>query len=41
MKYIYRILPLLLLLALTQSTFGWGRMGHELVGDVAQRHLTP
>jgi nuclease S1 len=41
MKTSYRILALLLLLVLTQPTFGWGATGHELVGDVAERHLTP
>ena len=40
MKTSCRILPLLLLLAITQSAFGWGAAGHELVGDVAKRYLT-
>ena len=34
-------IALLIIILTTPQAHGWGRMGHELVGDVAQRHLTP
>jgi hypothetical protein len=32
---------LLLLLAASQAAWGWGTLGHRMVGDIAQRHLAP
>jgi hypothetical protein len=34
-------IALLVICLITPQAHGWGRLGHELVGDVAQRHLTP
>lgn len=40
MNHFFRTVPLLVLLALASPTFGWGQLGHQLVGDVAEQYLT-
>lgn len=38
---LYRLMTLLLLLCIAQSGFGWGKTGHRVVAEIAQRHLSP
>lgn len=40
MKYRTKYLAIVILVGVTSEAFGWGQLGHQLVGDVAQRHLT-
>ncbi len=37
---IYKLISLLLLIAITQTSFGWGVTGHRVVAEIAQRHLS-
>ena len=37
----FRILVALLCLGIAFTAFAWGRQGHALVGDLAERHLDP
>ena len=37
----FRILVALLCLGIASTAFAWGRLGHALVGDLAERHLDP
>ena len=36
-----RLLPALILLAVAAPAFGWSKQGHQLVGELAERDLTP
>lgn len=36
-----KVLATFLLLTLTSSAYAWGPMGHRVVAEIAQRHLTP
>ncbi len=36
-----RLIPAVILLALAAPAFGWSKQGHQLVGDLAERDLTP
>lgn len=36
-----RLLPLIALLLLASPAFGWSKQGHQLVGELAERDLTP
>src|SRR3546814_7761815 len=41
MKTMPRLLFAALLLLLAPAALGWAQLGHRLVGELAQRHLTP
>lgn len=41
MKPPHRLLMTALLLLIAPSALGWSALGHRLVGELAQRHLTP
>ena len=36
-----RLIPAVILLAFAAPAFGWSKQGHQLVGELAQRDLTP
>jgi S1/P1 Nuclease len=36
-----KVVAVLLLLTLAPSTYAWGPIGHRVVAEIAQRHLTP
>ena len=40
-RFIRSLLPILVLIVICPAVSAWGPTGHQLVGDVAQRHLTP
>src|SRR3546814_10332391 len=41
MKTMPRLLLAALLLLLAPAALGWAQLGHRLIGELAQRHLTP
>src|SRR5690606_6737174 len=40
-RFLKKLLPSVLITLLPASAFAWGPLGHALVGELAQRHLTP
>ena len=41
MKTMSRLLFVATLLLAAPAALGWAQLGHRLVGELAQRHLTP
>ena len=39
-KHISKLIGLILLMVITQTSFGWGVTGHRVVVEIAQRHLS-